>query len=138
MNQQNISGDTESTHSVADSSAAKNYLIELNKVLLSNDEIKVQLVSSESIDQYFENIRLVFKDFLQAISTTQDDDNQQALLVEMCKLNALYSIKLKLNYELTADLAEIAYDFDNPDYPGLVRIINKIKNKQYLIQTEKS
>jgi hypothetical protein len=55
----------------------------------------------------------------------------------MCELNALYSIQLKLNYELTVDLAEIAYEFDNPDYPGLAHVINKIENKQYLIQPEK-
>lgn len=113
---------------------AKNYLLRMNEKLTTNNKLKLRLMSKKSIDAYFDNMRIVFHDFLKAMLQTETDDERRVLILEMCDINALYNIKIKLERELPADLAEIAYDFDNPDYPGAANIYDKIKCKRYLLQ----
>ena len=109
------------------------YIEKLNKILSNND---VSSITPEMAEKYFDNFRLVFKEFLHAIDTALDRDTQQKLRFGLCKNNALFAIQLKLNYELPPDLYEIAYDFDNPDYPRLDFIVKKIKHREYIIQQQ--
>lgn len=115
---------------------AKNYLLQVNKKLASNNKLALRLISKKTIDVYFDNVRIIFKDFLKAMLDARSDHERSDLIQEMCDINTLYSIKLKLGQKLPADIAEIAYDFDNPDYPGLANISDKIEHKRYLIQAE--
>jgi hypothetical protein len=115
---------------------AMSYILQLNKKLVSDNKLKLLIISKKSTDKYFDSMRIVFQDFLKAMSLARSDDERRVLILEMCDINALYSIKLKLGRKLPADLGEIAYDFDNPDYPGVANISDKIKHKQYLIQME--
>ena len=115
---------------------AKDYLLQVNKKLVSNNKLKLRLISNKTIDVYFDNVRIVFQDFLKAMMIAHNEDERNVLIQGMCDVNALYSIKQKLGRELPVDIAEIAYDFDNPDYPGVANISHKIEHKQYLIQAE--
>lgn len=115
---------------------AKSYILRLNKKLVSDNKLKLLIISKKSIEKYFDSMRIVFQDFLKAMLLARNDDERRALVLEMCDINALYSIRIKLHQKLPDDLAEIAYDFDNPDYPGLANISDKIAQRQYLIQNK--
>jgi hypothetical protein len=106
----------------------------LNDLLKSDSE--ASKVGSEQVGQYFDEFRQLFRNFAHIFKTTVTDNERKELFREMCELNYLYAIQLKLGHDLPKDLYEVAYDFDNPDYPGYNQVAQKISNNSYLLLKE--
>ena len=107
------------------------YIKELNSILTNK---KTNSLTTEFVRRYFDNIRLVFLELFDEINAGVSEDKYRQEFEEICRANLLQAISLKFGYELPSDLEELAYDFDNSEYPGATYIINKIKAKSYLLQ----
>ena len=85
------------------------------------------------VEAYFMDFRILFKEFAHHFKTASSDEARKALILNLCNLNSLYAIQQKLKYDIPPDLKQLAYDFDSPDYPGLVYITQQILSNNYIL-----
>lgn len=117
----------------------KNPTHEKTAILLSNKKLigpeqEVDFNETEA-QEYFSNFRILFAQFEAEFKASSDINARKKMIEELCTINGLYSIKLKAHKEIPADLADIAYDFDNPEYPGYSHIKEKIMSGGYKLAT---
>jgi hypothetical protein len=99
---------------------ATKWLENKNKILRSNN---LDAFNKQSTQRYLKVFEFVF--------TQKTKKFDQKRFLELCDLNALYALQLKLNVTLSPWFHEVAYDFDNPDYPGYGYISEKIRKNEY-------
>jgi hypothetical protein len=98
-----------------------------------NGRLKGDRLSSfneKSIRAYLRKFELVFRD--KATHFNQEE------FQEICDLNTLFALQLKLNVDLPEKFYQVAYDFDNPEYPGFKYVSKKVKNNGYLLGVAKT
>jgi hypothetical protein len=108
---------------------AKEELKALNKRVIGHASV-VELTDAET-ENYYHYFRVVFCSFLSDFEDTDDDAVRVKLIHEVVDLNGLYAIQIKANKKLPPDLADIAHDFDNPDYPGYRYVEEKVVSGGY-------
>jgi hypothetical protein len=101
--------------------------------ILEKDSPELRLAEHD-IDGYFSEFRPLFADFLGKFKGSSEDSERRRLFMRLCELNYLYAVQLKLGYTLPEDLQRVAYDFDNPHYPGYDQIAQKILHGDYSLR----
>jgi hypothetical protein len=118
----------------SDDNQAKNRIKADNVYLRSDDN---QLIMDKvNATRYFEDFRVIITAASNTI-TSVDKKEQKKIFQELCDLNGLYAVQLKMKVDLPNEVSEIAYDFDNPDYPGFDYVLNRLLNKGYKILRQK-
>lgn len=104
-------------------------ILSINKLIQSSADSRL---SDEQVDVYFRSFRTFFVQAAHDIATEATGQKKQAIFQTICDLNCLFGLSLKNGIELPADLYEVAYDFDNPDYPGFSNLLPKLEGREYL------
>ncbi len=94
----------------------KETVVQLNKLLASGED---SVFDKAVAERYFEAFKNIFNDFLIIAEQVQSSTLLLPYFEELCELNYLYAFQIKFRHPLPEELEQIAYDFDNPEYPGV-------------------
>jgi hypothetical protein len=112
-------------------------ILEINRIMATRESGAAHPEIDEKIvSDYFEYFQKAFKKFVDNLGNSKNEAEQRKIFQDICDLNELYKLQLQYNATIPDNLAEVAYDFDNPEYPGFKLVIEKVQARGYKILQE--